>query len=187
MMLRSIPNRHVILSKDANTTHVKVVATYSNCELAQSAGNRLGDALSPVEYVEVVGRDLHLAEYAHGRLTTARAVADATAIGVWIGLFVGLPVGLFTSGMARLGLALGAVLIGASWGAVFGFVGQLAERRNRDVLSLQSPTTGRRDVKVVEREPIPAPVELLDASSGLAPRRRNDSPSPVRFVEEALR
>ena len=74
-----------------------------------------------MEVAEIVGHDIRLVERVTGRLTNVRAAAAGAASGAWFGLFIGLLVGLFTAGPEWLGLVLGGLLIGAFWGAMFGF------------------------------------------------------------------
>jgi hypothetical protein len=62
------------------------------------------------------------------------------------GLFIGLLVGLFTTGPVWLGLILGGLLIGAAWGAVFGFVGHAATGGRRDFASKRTLTATRYDI-----------------------------------------
>jgi hypothetical protein len=81
-----------------------------------------------------------------GRLTKARATVARAACGAWFGLFIGLIVGLFTAGPAWLGLILGGLLIGAAWGAIFGFAGHAATRGRRDFSSAQTLTATRYDI-----------------------------------------
>ncbi len=70
------------------------------------------------------------------------------AAGAWFGLFIGLLVGLFTSGPEWLGLVLGGLLIGAFWGAVFGFIAQWATRGQRDFASTRGIVADRYEVRV---------------------------------------
>ena len=114
-----------------------LVATYSNYAEAQRAVDRLSDAKFPVEDVT-------------GRLTKGRAALAGAATGAWFGLFIGLLVGLFTTGPEWLGLVLGGVVIGAFWGAVFGFIAHWATRGMRDFASLRALTAGSYDVLVDE-------------------------------------
>ena len=81
-----------------------------------------------------------------GRLTTARATAAGAASGAWFVLFIGLLVGLFTRGPVWIGLIIGGLLIGAAWGAVFGFVSHAATRGQRDFSSAQALTASRYDI-----------------------------------------
>jgi hypothetical protein len=63
-------------------------------------------------------------------------------------LFIGLLVGLFTTGPEWVGLMLGGLLIGAFWGAVFGFFAHWATRGQRDFTSVSNLVAGRYELKV---------------------------------------
>jgi uncharacterized membrane protein len=140
-----------------------LVATYSNYAEAQGAVDRLSDAKFPVEHVQIVGRDLTIVENVTGRMTTGRAAATGAASGAWFGLFIGLLVGLFTTGAEWLGLVLGGVLIGAFWGAVFGFFAHRATRGMRDFASLRGLAAASYDVLVADEHAARAK-ELLGAA-----------------------
>lgn len=122
------------------------VASYSTYEEAQQAVDRLSDEHFPVENLDIVGSGLRTVERVTGRLTRSRAAMAGAATGAWFGLFIGLLVGLFTTGPTWLGLILGGVLIGAAWGAIFGFAGHAATRGRRDFSSAQSLTASRYDI-----------------------------------------
>jgi hypothetical protein len=122
------------------------VASYTSYEEAQQAVDRLSDERFPVENIEIVGSGLRLVERVTGRLTRARAAAAGAASGAWFGLFIGLLVGLFTAGPTWIGLIVGGLLIGAAWGAVFGFAGHAATRGRRDFSSAQTLTATRYDI-----------------------------------------
>ena len=122
------------------------VASFDNYEGAQACVDSLSDALFPVEHLDIVGSDLRLVERVIGRLTSAKAAAAGAASGAWFGLFIGLLVGFFTTGPAWLGLILGGLLIGAAWGAVFGYVGHAATGGRRDFASTQQLVASRYDV-----------------------------------------
>ncbi|MEU9982810.1 general stress protein [Streptomyces sp. NPDC050856] len=122
------------------------VASYASYEEAQAAVDRLSDEHFPVENIDIIGSDLRLVEHVTGRLTKGRAAAAGAASGAWFGLLVGLLVGMFTPGPAWLGLILGGVLIGAVWGAVFGFVGHAATGGRRDFSSTRSLVASTYDV-----------------------------------------
>jgi hypothetical protein len=124
------------------------IATFNTHAEAQEAVDRLSDAGFPVEHTQIVGHDLSLVESVTGRLTNARAAAAGAASGAWFGLFIGLLVGLFTTGPAWVGLVVGGVLIGAAWGAVFGFFAHWATRGRRDFTSLTALVAGRYDLVV---------------------------------------
>jgi hypothetical protein len=122
------------------------VASYPTYEQAQEAVDRLSDDHFPVENLDIVGSDLRLVERVTGRLTKGKAAAAGAATGAWFGLFIGLLVGLFTSGPTWLGLILGGLVIGAGWGAVFGFVGHAATGGRRDFSSTRTLAATRYDI-----------------------------------------
>ena len=139
-----------------------VVASYPTYGEAQRAVDRLSDAKFPVQHVQIVGRDLELVETVTGRLTKGRAALAGAATGAWFGLFIGLLVGLFTTGPEWLGLVLGGVLIGAFWGAVFGFLAHLATGGMRDFSSLRGLVAKTYDLLVSDEHAARAR-ELLGA------------------------
>jgi len=122
------------------------VASYSSYQEAQAAVDRLSDQGFPVENLDIVGSDLRTVERVTGRLTTGRATAAGAASGAWFRLFIGLLVGLFTRGPTWIGLIIGGLLIGAAWGAVFGFASHHATRGRRDFSSAQTLTASRYDI-----------------------------------------
>jgi hypothetical protein len=124
------------------------VASYATYIEAQRAVDALSDAGFPVDKVDIVGHGLRLVERVTGRLTTARAAGAGALSGAWFGLFIGLLVGLFTSGPEWLGLVLGGLLIGAFWGAAFGFVAHWMTRGQRDFSSVRGLVASRYDVSV---------------------------------------
>lgn len=128
----------------------KLVRSYATYTAAQGAVDRLSDASFPVDQVEILGRDLSFVERVTGRLTTWRAAAAGAGSGAWFGLFIGLLVGLFTTGPAWLGLMLGGLVIGAVWGAIFGFVAQWATHGQRDFGSLRGLAAAQYDVMVAD-------------------------------------
>ena len=136
------------------------VASFATYAEAQRAVDLLSDAGFPVEVAEIVGYDLRLVERVLGRITTVRAAGAGAASGAWFGLFIGLLVGLFTTGPEWLGLVLGGVLIGAFWGAVFGFFAHWATRGERDFASVRNLVAGRYEVRV-RNEEAPRARELL--------------------------
>jgi hypothetical protein len=135
---------------DATTTQEapQTVASYSTYAEAQRAVDSLSDAGFPVEVVEIVGHDVRLVERVTGRLTNARAAGAGAASGAWFGVFIGLLVGLFTTGPEWLGLVLGGLLIGALWGAAFGFFAHWATRGQRDFSSVSNLVAGRYELTV---------------------------------------
>lgn len=128
-----------------------VVASYTTYVAAQRAVDHLSDSSFPVEHTAIVGRDLSLVEQVTGRMTKTRATAMGAAAGAWFGLFIGLFVGLFAIGPVWLSLVLAGLVIGAIWGAIFGFVAQWATRGQRDFASASALVAARYDVTVADR------------------------------------
>jgi hypothetical protein len=126
----------------------ETVATFDRYEDAERAVDYLSDHGFPVENAQIVGSDLHLVEQVTGRVTTGRAALAGAGSGAWFGLFIGLLVGLFTTGPTWAGLVLGGLLIGAFWGAIFGFIAHYAMRGRRDFASDRALVAHRYDVLV---------------------------------------
>jgi hypothetical protein len=142
------------------------VGSFETYAEAQQAVDRLSDAGFPVEHARIVGHDLQLVETVVGRMTNARAAAAGAASGAWFGLFIGLLVGLFTTGPAWLGLILGGVLIGAFWGAAFGFMAHWATRGRRDFTSVSGLVAQRYEVLVADEHAARARELLAGAPAG---------------------
>src|SRR5215207_3465275 len=140
-----IPDRHDLAAVPRRGTEVASYDTYAE---AQRAVDRLSDAGFPVEHVQIVGLDLRLVENVTGRLTNGRAALAGAGSGAWFGLFIGLLVGLFADGAEWFGLVLGGILIGAFWGAIFGFIAHWATRGQRDFSSLRGIEADRYEVRV---------------------------------------
>jgi hypothetical protein len=124
------------------------VATYDNYDAAQRAVDHLSDKGFPVEFTEIIGSDLRLVERVTGRLTQGRAAMAGAGSGAWFGLFIGLLVGLFTTGPEWVGLLVGGLLIGAIWGAIFGFFAHSATRGQRDFSSVRGLVANRYELMV---------------------------------------
>ncbi len=142
------------------------VASFATYPEAQKAVDRLSDAGFPVEHVDIVGSDLRLVEHVTGRLTSGRAAMYGAGIGAWWGLFFGLLVGLFTTGPEWVGLVIGGLLIGAVFGALFGFFAQWATRGQRDFSSTSGLVAGRYDVMVANEQADRARQALAGGSDG---------------------
>jgi hypothetical protein len=130
------------------STGGETISTHDNYEDAQRAVDYLSDNGFPVENAQIVGSNLKLVEQVTGRVTTGSATLAGAGSGAWFGLFIGLLVGLFTTGPEWLGLVLGGLLIGAVWGAIFGFFAQYAMRGRRDFSSERALIAKRYDVVV---------------------------------------
>lgn len=144
----------------ADTQPRETVASYATYAEAQQAVDSLSDAGFPVEVVEIVGHDVQLVERVTGRVTNARATGAGAASGAWFGLFIGLLVGLFTTGPEWIGLVVGGLLIGAFWGALFGFFAHYATRGQRDFSSVSNLVAGRNEL-IVPKDQAQRARELL--------------------------
>jgi hypothetical protein len=131
---------------DAAYTAWNTVASYDDYAAAQRAVDRLSDDGFPVEHLDIIGSDLRLVERVTGRLTKGRAAAAGAASGAWTGLLVGLLLGLFVNSISWFGVVLTAIVLGAVWGAVFGFVAHAATRGARDFSSVRSFVAGKYDI-----------------------------------------
>lgn len=130
---------------DAAYTAWNTVASYDDYALAQRAVDQLSDDGFPVEHLDIVGSDLRLVERVTGRLTKGRAAAAGAASGAWFGLLIGMLLGIFTAG-PWFGLLLVGAMVGAGWGALFGYIGQAATRGTRDFASARTLAALRYDI-----------------------------------------
>jgi hypothetical protein len=97
------------------------VATYPTYDEAQSAVRQLSEDGFPIENIDIVGSDLRLVERVTGQATKLRATGHGALTGAGLGSFFGLLLGLFSPGFAWIGLIFVGAMIGATWGAAFGF------------------------------------------------------------------
>lgn len=165
----------------------QLVASYPTYEQAQSTVDHLSDSGFPVEQSTIIGRDLRLVEQVVGRLTKTRSTVMGAASGAWFGLFVGTLVTLFVIEPEWLIATLTAVVIGAVWGAVFGFVPQWGTHGRRDFASASAVVAARTTSPSPTRTPsvryscILPWVDLLQPSSlhlgGVAEMSRTDGMS----------
>ena len=142
------------------------VARFDDYQAAQRAVDQLSDDGFPVETLDIVGSDLRLVERVTGRLTKARAAGAGAISGAWLGLLFGILLGLFTS-VAWLGVVLGALAIGAVWGAVFGFAAHAATKGQRDFSSVRALSATRYDV--IARDGTAERARTMLGSAGLLP------------------
>lgn len=124
----------------------RLVASYKDYPQAQRAVDYLSDSGFAVENLRIVGHGVSTVEAITGRLTTARAAITGAAGGAWFGSLIGLLLGMFTTGTAWFGVIVGGLLIGAAWGAIFGFVGHWATHGRRDFTSTSTLAAERFDV-----------------------------------------
>lgn len=129
-------------------SYPQVVATFTKYEDAQRAVDHLSDEGFPVENVSIVGHDIRTVENVSGRLTNGKAALRGIGSGASFGLVVGLLFGIFVPGVSWIAVVLTAVLFGAVWGALFGFIGHAATRGQRDFASVKTMEAGRYEVLV---------------------------------------
>lgn len=125
-----------------------MLASYPDYADAQRLVDRMSDDGFPVESVRIVGEGVRTVEQVTGRMTRARAAAAGAMSGAWFGVFIGLLFGLFTAGAAWIWMLLISLLIGAFWGAVFGFVAHWSTRGKRDFSSVMTLQAQRYEVHV---------------------------------------
>lgn len=123
-----------------------MVASFTDYRGAERAVDSLSDSGFPVENLKIVGHGLSTVEIIQGRLTLARASVMGAGTGAWFGLLIGLLIGMFIVGTTWLWVLLSGLLIGAAWGAVFGFAGHWAARGRRDFSSVSTLAAERYDV-----------------------------------------
>ena len=129
-------------------TESSLLASFADYVDAQRLVDRMSDDGFPVESVRIVGEGVRTVEQVTGRMTRGRAAASGAAGGAWFGVLIGLLFGLFTAGAGWLWLLLLSLLIGAFWGAVFGFVAHWSTRGQRDFSSVMTLQAQRYEVHV---------------------------------------
>jgi uncharacterized membrane protein len=125
-----------------------LVASFPDYADAQRLVDRMSDDGFPVEHVRIVGDNVRTVEQVTGRMTRGKAAVAGAASGAWFGLLIGLLLGLFAVGPGWIWLVLVSLLIGAVWGAVFGFLAHWTTRGQRDFASVMSLQAARYDVYV---------------------------------------
>jgi hypothetical protein len=125
------------------------LASFPTYAGAEQVVDRLADSGFPVEHSRIVGNGLRTVEYVTGRVTSKGAAMAGSASGAWFGLFFGLLLGLFSNGSAWFVVLVGSTVIGALWGAVFGYTAHRATKGRRDFGSVQGLEAERYDVYVV--------------------------------------
>ena len=128
--------------------NVQVLREFTSYDQAQRLVDRLSDAGFPVERVRIVGAGIRSVEQVTGRLTKGRAALAGAGTGAWFGLLIGLLFSIFTIGQAWLAVVLASLVVGAFWGAVFGFVAHWATRGRRDFASVKGLEAARYSVEV---------------------------------------
>jgi len=144
------------------------LAVYEKYEDAQKAVDFLSDNEFPVQNCMIVGTDLKQVERITGRLTNGRVAAAGALSGLWLGLFVGLIFSFFGEDSAVLPMMISTALLGAMFGAVWGLVGYLATRGQRDFSSVTAVVATRYEV-LVEHKLLLKAQELLRQLPGALP------------------
>ncbi len=126
----------------------QLIASFPDYTGAQKLVDRMSDDGFPVEHVRIIGDNVRTVEQVTGRMTRGRAAAAGAASGAWFGLLIGLLFGLFAVGPAWIWLVLVSLLVGAAWGAVFGFLAHWTTRGQRDFASVMTLQAERYDVYV---------------------------------------
>ncbi|WP_270263668.1 general stress protein [Kocuria marina] len=116
----------------------ETIARFRDYAEAQAVVDTLSDREFDVSTVKIVGEGLRSEEYVTGRLTKGRAALAGLGSGAWLGLFIGILFGLFAPAFGWLSIILWSVVIGAVWGAIFGFVAHLATGGKRDFKSVRT-------------------------------------------------
>lgn len=137
---------------EQRVTESSLLASFSDYVEAQRLVDRMSDDGFPVQSVRIVGEGVRTVEQVTGRMTRGRAAASGAMGGAWFGVLIGLLFGLFTAGAGWGWLLLVSLLIGAFWGAVFGFVAHWSTRGQRDFSSVMTLQARRYEVHVDEAQ-----------------------------------
>lgn len=143
-----------------------VVATYRTYSEAQAAVDRLaGEEGFPVQAAAIVGNDMKSVERVTGRLSWGRAAGAGAASGLWLGLLLGLITTIFSPSRTAFGYLLGALLLGAAFGMLFGLVSYALTRRRRDFSSVMQTVASSYSL-VVAPEVANRARDLIGVGSG---------------------
>jgi len=145
------------------------LAVYDKYEDAQKSVDFLSDNEFPVQNCMIVGTELKQVERITGRLTNGRVAAAGALSGLWLGLFVGLIFSFFGKDSASsVAMIFSTALLGAAFGAIWGLVGYLATRGQRDFSSVSAVVATRYEV-LVEHKHLATAQELLRTLPGALP------------------
>jgi ABC-type multidrug transport system permease subunit len=123
------------------------IGSFSSYADAQRAVDYLSDNGFPVEHLTIVGSDLKQVEKVVGRMTKWKAALAGAGTGAWFGGLVGLLLSLFAdSGTEILVIIAWALLYGAVFGAVWGFIAHLFTFGQRDFATIAATVASRFDV-----------------------------------------
>lgn len=155
-----------------------VIATYGTYQEAQSAVDKLADTDGfPVQSTAIVGNDMKSVERVTGRLSWGRAAGAGAASGLWLGLLFGLVTTIFTPANANpgTGYLIGAVLLGAAFGIVFGLISYAVSRNRRDFSSVMQVIASTYSI-VVDPQVANRARNILGVTTGFTPVA---APAPV--------
>ncbi|SDH52338.1 YMGG-like Gly-zipper [Lentzea fradiae] len=141
-------DQEVTRTESAQSRPSALLASFEDYADAQHLVDRMSDEGFPVESVRIVGEGVRTVEQVTGRMTRGRAALAGAASGAWFGVFIGLLFGLFTTGTGWIWFVLISLVIGAFWGAVFGFVAHWGTRGRRDFSSVMTLQAKRYEVHV---------------------------------------
>ncbi|MDX8142259.1 general stress protein [Lentzea sp. BCCO 10_0061] len=136
------------IKHEVTQTESSLLASYPDYLDAQRLVDRMSDDGFPVESVRIIGDGVRTVEQVTGRMTRARAAVTGAASGAWFGVFIGLLFGLFTAGQTWAWFVFISLVVGAFWGAVFGFVAHWSTRGRRDFASVMTLQARRYEVHV---------------------------------------
>lgn len=129
-------------------TDYRTIGRYATYEEAQGVVDRLSDEKFEVSSVKIVGEGLRSEELVTGRMTKARAAGSGALSGLWFGLLIGI-LFMILAPIGWLSILLWALVLGAIWGAVFGFLAHLATGGRRDFRSMRTTVAENYDVRVL--------------------------------------
>ncbi len=122
------------------------LGVHDTYEEAQQAVDYLSDHEFPVQDVLIVGTDLKQLERVTGRLTQGRVVGAGALSGMWFGLFVGTIFAIFDPSGFNILTVLSTVLVGAVFGAVWGYAGYRLTGGRRDFTSVSQVVAAKYEV-----------------------------------------
>lgn len=124
------------------------IAKYTTYLEAQRAVDHLSDNHFPVQAVTIVGSGLRMVERVTGRLTYGRVAVAGALSGAWFGIFVGLLLSLLSD--VQYAGVVGAMLLGAGFGMLFGIISYALTRGRRDFTSTSQIVASEYEVLCIE-------------------------------------
>ncbi len=131
--------------------------------------DRMSGCGFPVEHVRIVGDGVRTSSTSPKVMTKGKAALAGSASGAWFGVIVGLLFAIVVVGPLWLWMVLVAVVVGAIWGAIFGFAAHWSTRGRRDFSSVQTLRAQRYDVYVAAEHAAEAARYVESATTGEQP------------------